>query len=349
MDQNVLRPSTLTSSFKQQSNLQNFLTGEEFKHYSYQNLKIFELFEQQWYLKTNRSELSKNSFGPLEFLNLLYEQLDIIGRYYTRPIEVMYHLLTLPISPHLRLFLFIRIIEFDYYIVRNYDDPKKDVPIFIQGTPCMKMIRKELLIQLSLLYPSRTPQFTFDFKPTEIRLDYIDNPEDKIFYLLDRIMLCKQQMKYVKLGYYKDNGPEYIQQCEDMIEHIKRLQSERFYKKEALRPNYMYPIGILINVHSAFNNEFWKEMDLNDFCSLFDINNRNHIDFKVKRKTNFYALLWSMHNNFSKEVPHEEFIIPFLKSYNLKYSSFGNIKLNRIDSDKLTAKKIMKRIEQAMK
>lgn len=117
---------------------------------------------------------------------------------------------------------------------------------------------------------------------------------------------------------------------------------------EEPEPEYLLPMATLQKIHDAFDGELWTSIKLNTFYSLFDINSTKRKEFKVLKKVNFYALLWKMHNAPGKHATMEQFIRPFLERYSCSYNVFGNIRKERINSTKPLAKKLMKRIEEAM-
>lgn len=108
--------------------------------------------------------------------------------------------------------------------------------------------------------------------------------------------------------------------------------------------NFYLPLPILFKIHQKFDGVLWEPIDQFIFLSVFDTNNmQKQSGFVVTEPTNFYALLWYMHN-FKQQGTYSDFITPLLERYGLSARSFENIRKTRIDinpddSVKMTKKK----------
>ncbi len=116
-----------------------------------------------------------------------------------------------------------------------------------------------------------------------------------------------------------------------------------------IEPNYFLPLATLRTIHKTFNGRLWEPIDLNSYYSLFDFNNPIRIDFVVKKKSDFYALLWKMKDAASDEFTHDGHIKPFLEKYGCKIGSFANIKTGIIDSKRANHKMLIREIDEAMR
>jgi len=127
-----------------------------------------------------------------------------------------------------------------------------------------------------------------------------------------------------------------------VADHSRRVS---MISTQATAPaNFYLPAPILIRIHQKFDGVLWEPIDQLTFLLVFDVNNLlKRPGFKVTEPTDFYALLWYMHN-FKQQGTYNDFITPFLNRYGLSARSFENIRKTRIDVDlddsfKMTKKK----------
>ena len=182
----------------------------------------FEIFE----------DLTENgdwqgTFVPLEFLNLLYEQFEIVNANKEKPLSVVKHLLGLKLEQtkaYARLRLYY-LLYFLIGLIYKHSDSEYE-PKDKQLNICRGFIEKEYNKLKAELYPKTEPepQPEYDFQKVKQHIETLATVKDKIKYLIEIKTDYKQNTNDNDLFVwaYKD-GKTFDAKCDMEIDKLQRL------------------------------------------------------------------------------------------------------------------------------
>jgi hypothetical protein len=174
--------------------------------------------------------------------------------------------------------------------------------------------------------------------------------------------LALVEQHILKPEYVFENGRQWSSHGKetDKFEHdvkewllgVKRLRRNSGTSTivEVNSAKYYINMAVLIKINTKFNGVIWENIDNHGFFAVFDMNNPiKHSGFIIKNRkmTDFYALLWKMHE-FRDNEPQGDFIKPLLVKYGGKAGTFDNIKTSRIDSKMPQSKRLLRDIEECL-
>jgi hypothetical protein len=176
------------------------------------NLEIFE--------DLTENEDWQEKFEPLEFLNLLYEQFEIVNANKEKPLSVVKHLLGLKLEQTKLYYLLYYLIRHIYkHSCSEYEPKDKQLSI------CRGFIEKEYDKLEAELYPKTEtePQpekeNKYNFNKVKQHIETLATVKDKILYLTERQTDFLQN----KSGWDLDIGTPFDQKCELEIKKMKAL------------------------------------------------------------------------------------------------------------------------------
>lgn len=175
------------------------------------NLEIFK--------DLTENEDWQGTFEPLEFLNLLYEQFEIINANKAKPLSVKTHLLKLDLEKH-QLYYFLYFLKLLIYTeagMHLWGQPK-DKPLSI----CHDFIEKEFDKLEKELYPeveseNEKPVNRYDFEKVKKHIETLPDAKAKIKYLIEIKTGYKQEIGY------EWNYPNFGQKCELEIKKLNEI------------------------------------------------------------------------------------------------------------------------------
>lgn len=232
MEKFIVGGGLLESEFEHQQDLNVFFTGSKFKLYWEVNKflykRLFTEFVEDDMLVVG---IAGDYWDPLNFFNILYDQVDILEKYYRKPLTVVEHLRCLKLEKWPRYILLYSLVNigiaFVVWVPEDEHEESQDIIDtcfnFLSGE--LKNLNKDLRI---------IDRATFDFDQAKPILNAIKTPSEKILRLLELKAYCKQEMAK-NPDRYLDDGTTYINLCEAEIEHIKRLQSEGYYDSNSVQ------------------------------------------------------------------------------------------------------------------
>jgi hypothetical protein len=176
------------------------------------NLEIFE--------DLTENEDWQGTFEPLEFLNLLYEQFEIMNANKEKPLSVVKHLFGLKLEQTKLYYLL-------YYLKRHiykhsgseYDPKDKQLSI------CRGFIEKEYDKLEAELYPKTEPEpqpekeNKYDFQKVKQHIETLTTVKDKILYLTE----IKTDFLQNKSGWDLDIGTPFDRKCELEIKKLNEV------------------------------------------------------------------------------------------------------------------------------
>src|SRR5574344_903641 len=142
------------------------------------NLEIFE--------DLTENEDCQGTFEPLEFLNLLYEQFEIVNANKEKPLSVVKHLFGLKLE-QIKLYYLL------YYLKRliyQHSDSEYE-PEDKQLNICRGFIKKEYYKLEAELYPETEPEpqpekeNKYDFQKVKQHIETFETVKEKILYLIE--------------------------------------------------------------------------------------------------------------------------------------------------------------------
>lgn len=152
----------------------NFIPKTDIEEYLINDFNI-EIFDD-----LNENEDWKGLFDPLEFLNLLYEQFEIIHVNKEKPISVIKHLLKLDLDKHKLYYLL-------YFLTQHiYSDSVEDL-LDNQLSICGDFIQKEYKKIKNELFPKaeNEPASKYSFEKVKKHLETISFLTEKLKYLIE--------------------------------------------------------------------------------------------------------------------------------------------------------------------
>jgi len=176
------------------------------------NLEIFE--------DLTENEDWQGAFEPLEFLNLLYEQFEIVNANKEKPLSVVKHLFGLKLEQTKLYYLL-------YYLKRHiykhsgseYEPEDKQLSI------CRGFIEKEYDKLEAELYPKTEPEpqpekeNKYDFQKVKQHIETLATVKDKILYLTE----IKTDFLQNKSGWDLDIGTPFDRKCELEIKKLNEI------------------------------------------------------------------------------------------------------------------------------
>jgi hypothetical protein len=174
------------------------------------NLEIFE--------DLTENEDWQETFEPLEFLNLLYEQFEIVNANKGKPLSVVKNLLGLKLEQTKLYYLL-------YYLTRHiykhtgseYEPKDKQLSI------CRGFIEKEYDKMEAELYPKAEPQpekeNKYDFQKVKHHIETLANVKDKILYLTE----IKTDFLQNESDWTWDLGTTFDRKCELEIKKLNEV------------------------------------------------------------------------------------------------------------------------------
>ena len=179
------------------------------------NLEIFE--------DLTENEDWQGTFEPLEFLNLLYEQFEIVNANKEKPLSVVKHLFGLKLEQTKLYYLL-------YYLKRHIckHSGSKYEPKDKQLSICRGFIEKEYDKLEAELYPKTEPEpqpekeNKYDFQKVKQHIETLTTVKDKIKYLIEIKTDYKQNTNDWDVWAYKD-GKTFDAKCDIEIDKLQRL------------------------------------------------------------------------------------------------------------------------------
>ena len=187
------------------------------------NLEIFE--------DLTENEDWQGTFEPLDFLNLLYEQFEIVNANKEKPLLVVKHLFGLKLE-QTKLYYLLYYLKRHIYKHSGSEYEPKDKQLSI----CRGFIEKEYDKLEAELYPKTEPEpqpekeNKYDFQKVKQHIETLATVKDKIIYLTE----MKTDFLQNKSGWDLDIGTPFDRKCE--LE-IKKLNEVLKLKAHATTPN----------------------------------------------------------------------------------------------------------------
>lgn len=176
------------------------------------NLEIFEdLTENKdW----------QGTFEPLDFLNLLYEQFEIVNANKEKPLSVVKHLFELKLE-QTKLYYLLYYLQRHIYKHSGSEYEPKDKQLSI----CRGFIEKEYDKLEAELYPKTEPEpqpekeNKYDFQKVKQHIETLATVKDKILYLTE----IKTDFLQNKSGWDLDIGTPFDRKCELEIKKLNEI------------------------------------------------------------------------------------------------------------------------------
>jgi hypothetical protein len=177
------------------------------------NLEIFE--------DLTENEVWQGIFEPLEFLNLLYEQFEIVYANTDKPLSVVKHLFGLKLEQTKLYYLLHYLLR--YISIQN----GHEIAIIIdqQLSICWDFIKKEYDKLEAKLFPKTEPEpqpekeNKYDFQKVKQHIETLTTTKDKIKYLIE----IKTDFLQNKSGLALDIGKTFDEKCELEIKKLKEV------------------------------------------------------------------------------------------------------------------------------
>lgn len=176
------------------------------------NLEIFE--------DLTENEDWQGIFEPLEFLNLLYEQFEIVNANKEKPLSVVKHLFGLKLE-QTKLYYLLYYLKRHIYNHSGSEYEPKDKQLSI----CMGFIEKEYDKLEAELYPKTEPEpqpekeNKYDFQKVKQHIETLATVKDKILYLTE----IKTDFLQNKSGWDLDIGTPFDRKCELEIKKLNEV------------------------------------------------------------------------------------------------------------------------------
>jgi len=176
------------------------------------NLEIFE--------DLTENEDWQGTFKPLEFLNLLYEQFEIVNTNKEKPLSVVKHLFGLKLE-QTKLYYLLYYLKRHIYKHSGSDFEPKDKQLSI----CRGFIKKEYNKLEAELYPKAEPEpqpekeNKYDFQKVKQHIETLTTVKDKILYLTE----IKTDFVQNKSGWDLDIGTPFDRKCELEIKKLNEV------------------------------------------------------------------------------------------------------------------------------
>jgi hypothetical protein len=175
------------------------------------NLEIFE--------DLTENEDWQGTFKPLEFLNLLYEQFEIVNTNKEKPLSVVKHLFGLKLEQTKLYYLLYYLKRYIYKHSDSEYEPKDK-----QLSICRGFIEKEYDKLEAELYPKTEPEKEnkYDFQKVKQHIETLTTVKDKIKYLIEIKTDYKQNTNDWDVWAYKD-GKTFDAKCDMEIDKLQKL------------------------------------------------------------------------------------------------------------------------------
>jgi len=175
------------------------------------NLEIFE--------DLTESEDWQGTFEPLDFLNLLYEQFEIVNANKEKPLSVVKHLFGLKLE-QTKLYYLLYYLKRHIYKHSGSEYEPKDKQLSI----CRGFIEKEYDKLEAELYPKTEPEKEnkYDFQKVKQHIETLTTVKDKIKYLIEIKTDYKQNTNDWDVWAYKD-GKTFDAKCDMEIDKLQKL------------------------------------------------------------------------------------------------------------------------------
>lgn len=176
------------------------------------NLEIFE--------DLTENENWQGTFEPLEFLNLLYEQFEIVNANKEKPLSVVKHLFGLKLE-QTKLYYLLYYLKRHIYKHSGSEYEPKDKQLSI----CRGFIEKEYDKLEAELYPKTEPEpqpekeNKYDFQKVKQHIETLATVKDKILYLTE----IKTDFLQNKSGWDLDIGTPFDRKCELEIKKLNEV------------------------------------------------------------------------------------------------------------------------------
>lgn len=176
------------------------------------NLEIFE--------DLTENEDWQGTFEPLEFLNLLYEQFEIVNANKEKPLSVVKHLFGLKLE-QTKLYYLLYYLERHIYKHSGSEYEPKDKQLSI----CRGFIEKEYDKLEAELYPKTEPEpqpekeNKYDFQKVKQHIETLATVKDKILYLTE----IKTDFLQNKSGWNIGRGTPFDRKCELEIKKLNEV------------------------------------------------------------------------------------------------------------------------------
>ncbi len=173
------------------------------------NLEIFE--------DLTENEDWQGTFEPLDFLNLLYEQFEIVNANKEKPLSVVKHLFGLKLE-QTKLYYLLYYLNRHIYKHSGSEYEPKDKQLSI----CRGFIEKEYDKLEAELYPKTEPEpqpekeNKYDFQKVKQHIETLTTVKDKILYLTE----IKTDFLQNKSGWDLDLGTPFDRKCELEIKKL---------------------------------------------------------------------------------------------------------------------------------
>lgn len=213
--------------------------------------------------------------------------------------------------------------EFDYSTYtkkHNWNFGKKSLNEYIDLASLPEFERlTQLLSNVAFVLQLNNPENSFKESKTEdetattiiINAQIEDVTEQNIVLLPDTQIKVEEPEPILKYEQEDDDPEEQIQ------------PTEKVQKSE-----YLLPVPILNQIYEEFTNGLWYDITLFEFLNMFTSVVVKQVDFKLKHKqtARFYYLLKKIWLNCDQSLfySEKEWIMPFLKNYDLSYSAYTN-------------------------
>ncbi|NCB85800.1 MAG: hypothetical protein EOM44_15125 [Bacteroidia bacterium] len=176
------------------------------------NLEIFE--------DLTENEDWQGTFEPLDFLNLLYEQFEIVNANKEKPLSVVKHLFGLKLE-QTKLYCLLYYLKRHIYKHSGSEYEPKDKQLSI----CRGFIEKEYDKLEAELYPKTEPEpqpekeNKYDFQKVKQHIETLTTVKDKILYLTE----IKTDFLQNKSGWDLDLGTPFDRKCELEIKKLNEV------------------------------------------------------------------------------------------------------------------------------
>ncbi len=176
------------------------------------NLEIFE--------DLTENEDWQGTFEPLDFLNLLYEQFEIVNANKEKPLSVVKHLFGLKLE-QTKLYYLLYYLQRHIYKHSGSEYEPKDKQLSI----CRGFIEKEYDKLEAELYPKTEPEpqpekeNKYDFQKVKQHIETLTTVKDKILYLTE----IKTDFLQNKSSWNLDLGTPFDRKCELEIKKLNEV------------------------------------------------------------------------------------------------------------------------------
>lgn len=192
----------------------NFIPKSDIEEYLNNDFNL-EIFEE-----LTESEDWRGIFKPLEFLNLLYEQFEIVKANKEKPLSVVKHIHGLGLEP-MKLYYLLYYLKWHIY---KYSGSKKELKDKQLGI-CKGFIEKECEKLEAELFPKTDPEpqpekeDKYDFQKVKDHIDTLKTVKDKILYLTEK----KTEFLQNDSGWVLFTGKSFGEKCDLEIKKLKEI------------------------------------------------------------------------------------------------------------------------------